>query len=250
MTELTKRVAMNAAVNGRDFVVGDVHGCFRTLEQLLARVAFESGRDRLFSVGDLVDRGPHSEVAIEWLVEGRFTAVTMGNHENALAAYLLGRSQAVYEPWWRDLIDDQLWIAALRSMPLAITIETAHGEAGVIHAGPIYRNWTRTVEDLNGKHEDAIHTALLGGYEGAGATWRGKRGTDVKGARAVITGHRPRSEVEADGNWWQIDTGAGTPGGRLSLVQIDCDPIVARTVDVVASERVRAATTTAEKPLA
>ena len=235
MNTLTRRIEANGG--GRDFVVGDVHGCFRTLERVLADVAFEPDRDRLFSVGDLVDRGPHSEEAIDWLVEGRFTAVTMGNHENALAAYLLGRSQAVYEPWWRNLMDDQSWIAALRSMPLAITVETAHGDVGVIHAGPVYRNWTRTVEDLNHKREDVIHTALLGGYEGAGATWRGKRGTDVKGARAVITGHQPRTVVEADGNWWQIDTGAGAPGGRLSLVQIDGDSIVATTVDVVECER-------------
>ena len=45
---------------GRDFVVGDVHGCFRTLERCLRQVRFDRDRDRLFSVGDLVSRGPHS----------------------------------------------------------------------------------------------------------------------------------------------------------------------------------------------
>ena len=246
---LTKHVEANPCVNGRDFVVGDVHGCFRTLEALLDQISFRPRRDRLFSVGDLIDPGPHSLEAVDWLVDGRMMSATMGNHENALIGFLMGWSQAVYEPWWRNLTNDQRWIATLRSMPLAITVETAHGDVGVIHAGPVYRDWGRTVEDLKHARAEAIHTALLGGYEGAGATWRGKRGTSVKGARAIITGHHPRSHVDADGNWWQIDTGAGTPGGRLSLVQVDCDPIVATTLDVIASEQVRPAPTTAREPL-
>ena len=57
-----------------------------------------------------------------------------------------------------------------------------------------------------------------------------------------------RIHVGRDGTWWQIDTGAGTPDGRLSLVQIDCDPIVPTTLDVVASEQVRPALTTAQEP--
>ena len=61
--------------HGRDFVVGDVHGCFRTLQHALAALAFEPERDRLIGVGSLVARGPHSGKAVDWL-EGRFTAVT------------------------------------------------------------------------------------------------------------------------------------------------------------------------------
>ena len=74
----TERHRTNAA--GRDFVVGDVHGHFATLERALERVGFERTRDRLFSVGDLVDRGPESERALAWIRE-RFDAVVMGNHE-------------------------------------------------------------------------------------------------------------------------------------------------------------------------
>ena len=37
---------------GRDFVVGDVHGCFRTLERALAALEFDASCDRLFGVGD------------------------------------------------------------------------------------------------------------------------------------------------------------------------------------------------------
>ena len=63
--------------SGRDFVVGDVHGCFRTLERALSVIAFDPNLDRLFGVGDLVNRGPHSEEALGWL-EQRFDAVVLG----------------------------------------------------------------------------------------------------------------------------------------------------------------------------
>ena len=51
----------------RDLVVGDVHGCFRTLDRALTELRFDTDSDRLFGVGDLVDRGPHSAVALMWL---------------------------------------------------------------------------------------------------------------------------------------------------------------------------------------
>ena len=54
-----------ANAHGRDFVVGDVHGCFRTLERALTELQFDPTRDRLFGVGDLVARGPHSLEAVD-----------------------------------------------------------------------------------------------------------------------------------------------------------------------------------------
>lgn len=68
---------------GRDFVVGDVHGCFHLLDHLLDHVRFNPSLDRLFSVGDLVDRGPNSVRAAEFLAAPWFHAVR-GNHESML----------------------------------------------------------------------------------------------------------------------------------------------------------------------
>ena len=63
---------------GRDLVVGDVHGCFWTLDRALSEFGFDPSRDRLFAVGDLVSRGPRSEDALPWLQE-RFHAVCRAN---------------------------------------------------------------------------------------------------------------------------------------------------------------------------
>jgi len=45
---------------GRDFVIGDLHGCYDELKDKLLDVNFNEEVDRVFSVGDLVDRGPES----------------------------------------------------------------------------------------------------------------------------------------------------------------------------------------------
>ena len=44
--------------SGRDFVVGDVHGHFATLERALETLRYDPNQDRLVSLGDLIDHGP------------------------------------------------------------------------------------------------------------------------------------------------------------------------------------------------
>ena len=65
-----------------------------------------------------------------------------------------------------------------------MAIETAHGDVGIIHAGPVLRRSTRTVAELERVSAEAFETALLGGDKDAGSTWRGERGEKkVKGVR-------------------------------------------------------------------
>ena len=64
---LIRRFARNPL--GRDLAVGDIHGYFSRLEQTLNQAGFDPARDRLFSVGDLTDRGPDSTAVLEWLAE-------------------------------------------------------------------------------------------------------------------------------------------------------------------------------------
>jgi len=71
---------------GRDFVIGDLHGCYMRLQQLMEHVGFDKGKDRMFSVGDLVDRGPHNEDCLRLLTCPWFHPV-QGNHEQMMVAY-------------------------------------------------------------------------------------------------------------------------------------------------------------------
>ena len=50
----------NKNTEGRDFVIGDLHGCFDLFLDLLEEIEFCTFTDRMFSVGDLIDRGDKS----------------------------------------------------------------------------------------------------------------------------------------------------------------------------------------------
>jgi hypothetical protein len=78
------RLARNA--RGRDLIVGDIHGHFTKLAAALEAIGFDDSIDRLISVGDLVDRGPESLLALGWLAKPWFHAVR-GNHEDMLCMY-------------------------------------------------------------------------------------------------------------------------------------------------------------------
>ena len=56
--------------------------------------------------------------------------------------------------------------------------------------------------------------------------------------RELITGHYPCEDVQRDGNWWCIDTGAGLARlARLTLARVDCEKIEITTLDALPEER-------------
>ena len=222
---------------GRDFVVGDVHGCFRTLERALAALEFDASRDRLFGVGDLVERGPHSDEALDW-IERRFTAVTLGNHEDAALGWLedtlQGSGDAPYG-WLRSIAPSAYsrWRDALREMPLAVTVETPHGAVGIVHAESPHRSWPEATRLLERGRE--LDVALLG-LPLPERRIRSYRSRPVEGLRALVHGHEPVEEVEEverSANRWNLDTGAGIRRlNRLSLLEASAPELRSWTFDV------------------
>lgn len=74
------RQHLPANTQGRDFVVGDLHGCLQSLNKALDTVGFDKSIDRLFVTGDLIDRGFHSIECLKLIQEDWFYSI-MGNHE-------------------------------------------------------------------------------------------------------------------------------------------------------------------------
>jgi serine/threonine protein phosphatase 1 len=80
-------IRLKRNTRGRDLVVGDLHGHRASLERELDAMGFDPGRDRVLSVGDLIDRGPESLATLSLLKEPWFHAV-LGNHELMLLNFL------------------------------------------------------------------------------------------------------------------------------------------------------------------
>src|SRR6266403_766209 len=76
---------------GRTIVVGDLHGCYDELLDLLAQISF-GANDHVLSVGDLIVKGPKNREVLDlFSSDERFSSV-IGNHDLALLRYWRGES--------------------------------------------------------------------------------------------------------------------------------------------------------------
>lgn len=71
------------------YAIGDIQGCYKPLTQLLKQVEFKPGRDRLWCVGDLINRGPNSLDTLRFLRDMNDSVeIVLGNHDlHFLAIY-------------------------------------------------------------------------------------------------------------------------------------------------------------------
>ena len=97
------------------YVVGDIQGCFEPLQRLLAKVEFDPEKDRLWCVGDLVNRGPDSLGVLRYLKSlGDACTCVLGNHDLTLLAMYAnnrirrtdkGLAEVLTAPDAKELID-------------------------------------------------------------------------------------------------------------------------------------------------
>lgn len=213
-------------IKGRDFVVGDIHGCFTTLTLALKEVGFDESKDRLFSVGDLVDRGPESADALDWIAKPWFHAVR-GNHEQmaigvAAGKHDLGNYMLNGGGWFLSMPESrqQLYAKAFDDLPLCIEVETKVGLVGIVHAEVEGYNWqafTDAVVNAPSKKKlDALKEVVM--WERSRI--RHNECTSVDGIARLYVGHTPVRDYTVLGNVHYIDTGA-VFGRKLTLEEID-----------------------------
>ena len=139
------------------YAIGDVQGCAAELDALLKKIRFRPSRDRLWLVGDLVNRGPDSLRVLRRVMGlGRSVTCVLGNHDLHLLATVAGRRELSPADTFHEVLeapDAQEIIDWLRHRPLLH--HDAAARRVLVHAGipPIWtvaqaRAAAREVEGL------------------------------------------------------------------------------------------------------
>ena len=123
------------------YAIGDVQGCFDELQALLERVGFNPAHDRLWFVGDLVNRGPKSLEVLRFVKELGDRAVTvLGNHDLHLLTQHEGFERKRSDDTFDDVLsapDAKELIGWLRARPMM----HVEGNWAMVHAG-LLPQWT------------------------------------------------------------------------------------------------------------
>ncbi|MBM7067245.1 polynucleotide kinase-phosphatase [Actibacterium sp. 188UL27-1] len=221
-------------------IIGDIHGCFDELTELLTRLGYAidpfdpaaedlitaahpQGR-RVIFVGDITDRGPQNVNALRLVMgmvaQGSAQCV-IGNHDFKLNKWLKGKSVTLNHGLdltaaelektsdaFRKTVQDFTW--DLRSH-----LWLADGTLVVAHAG--------LKADMHGRGSGTVRNfAMFGETTGEvdefGLPVRLEWARDYRGAADVVYGHTPMAEAEWLNNTFCIDTGC-VFGGKLTALR-------------------------------
>ena len=158
------------------YAFGDIQGCLTPLQKLLDRIRFDPSSDRLWFVGDLVNRGPHSLEVLRFIkgLEG-CCVVVLGNHDLHLLAIHCGVAQirkqdtiqpVLEAPDVEELLD---WLRCQSMLH-------REGDYVLVHAGILPQWSVDQAVGLAGEVEDALrsdqyHTLLPFIYRSEETRW-------------------------------------------------------------------------------
>ena len=186
-------------MSGRTIVVGDIHGCYDELRDLLDRCAL-GAHDRVVAVGDLIIKGDKNREVLDLFSrDARFSSV-IGNHDRALRRYWRGEPVSLKDTQERaraELEDEQERFAAyLNSLPAMIDL----GSHLIVHAGvrPGVALDNQSVEDLT-----ELRTLGEDRTSRTGTPWY----EVYDGDKTVLFGHWPASEPRRSPHAIGLDTG-------------------------------------------
>jgi bis(5'-nucleosyl)-tetraphosphatase (symmetrical) len=213
------------------YAVGDVQGCAAELDELLLRLSFDASRDRLWFVGDIVNRGPHSLDALRRVAAlGEAAIVVLGNHDLHLLALARGKAdwragdaslQAILDAPDRQRLLDWLQARPLlhHDAALGITmvhaglppqwdIPTARACAAEVEAQLRSEHSGRLFENMYGNQPD-LWTDDLAGWERLRFTINActrLRVCDAKTGRMLLKFKGAPDSMPAGGQpWFRID---------------------------------------------
>lgn len=240
----------------RTFVIGDIHGNYKGLLQVLERSGFDMEQDMLITLGDIVDGCPDSYQCVEKLMEIPNRIDIRGNHDKWFYDWMDGKG---HEPKWaqgglatvksyakahsrplhahksyeRDMFDRPRPVYRVNFFPYQITVnhkEFFHKQAkfyvddknrAFVHAGythpkglghedPYIYMWTRELWEKHAMIPSQSIPKLLKPYD------------------KIFIGHTQTIDWDETKpmlryNTWNLDTGAGHPKGKLTIMNVDTE---------------------------
>ena len=203
---------------GQTIVIGDIHGCYFELMDLLSRIGVVE-EDKVICVGDLIARGPRNREVLEFVRKNRNFQSVLGNHEYLLLQHYRGRHVEL-EPEHLQAIselgkDFGYYMGWVSEWPLYVDL----GDYLVVHAGirpgrPLEK---QAIEDLT-------QLRTLDGPKPSskeGTPWFER----YRGEKIVIFGHWVFDVPLLRDNAIGIDTGC-VYGGRLTAVVLPAGRLV------------------------
>ena len=164
------------------FAIGDVQGCYEPLRKLIAALPFEPETDRLWFVGDLVNRGPQNLETLQYVRDlGPQATVVLGNHDLHLLAIVFGGKTPQNSDTFQDVLasahceelshwlrtlplihQDREWVLVHAGIPHIWTVNEACKFGREVESkisGPEYVSF---FENMYGKYPDIWDKTLNG----------------------------------------------------------------------------------------
>ena len=143
------------------YAIGDLQGCYDPLRRLLDYISFNPAADRVWFVGDLVNRGPQSLEVLRFVKSlGVAATVVLGNHDLHLVLQAEGYGKPSKEDTLEEVLgaaDREELLAWLRAQPLF----HVEGDWAMVHAG-LLPSWT--VAQAKALSDEASAALTAGDY--------------------------------------------------------------------------------------
>jgi hypothetical protein len=204
-------------MESRTIVVGDIHGCYDELMELLEKVDLGEN-DRVVSVGDLIAKGPKSKEVLElFMTDARFSTV-IGNHDLALRRRWNGEDIEL-KPAQKEVhkylkTEKDAYATFFNRLPFMIDL----GSHLVVHAGirPNVELYSQTTGDLT-----RLRTLGPDRESEEGTPWYHV----YYGEKTILFGHWPAPEPRRGKKAIGLDTGC-VYGYNLTAYIIETDEFV------------------------
>jgi protein phosphatase len=229
--------------NGPFDLIGDVHGCFDELHQLLIKLGYHIHKNstykvthpaqrKIIFVGDLVDRGPNTPDVLRLVMDMVASGIAFcvnGNHDDKLKRKLQGRDVKIAHGLAESLQQLAHESDAFKNQVMQFLDGlTSHyvlddGKLAVAHAGLKQHYLGRDSAKIRAF---CLYGQTTGETDEFGLPVRYPWAQDYRGSTLIVYGHTPTPEAQWLNNTINIDTGC-VFGGKLTALRYPEKQLVA-----------------------